>query len=134
MMLHQEMPQFMRDGEPGAARSTFIVGQNGSHAATAIREQHALEPVQIIDPDLRDIQGPGDFRNRDGQHNLAELRMHRPGQGTGLVKVQKVDAVERQNSARLAGPHFEGLDHVLDNGAIPIRKVFELAVKSSDLQ
>ncbi|MDW3117449.1 MAG: hypothetical protein R8G60_06410 [Roseovarius pacificus] len=76
----------------------------------------------------------GDFRNGDRQHKLAELRMHRPGHGTGLVNVQKVDAVERQNSARHTGPHFEGLDHVLDNGAIPIRKVFELAVKSSDLQ
>jgi hypothetical protein len=68
---HQEVPQLMRDREPGAPVAFRVVGKNAASAAHGVGEQYAFEPIIKVQPHFHNIKCNGNVVNRDSATRLA---------------------------------------------------------------
>lgn len=134
MALHQELPQFMRDGKAGAATTTSVTGEDSPLAAAQVGEQHAFEPIEV---------SVGCERYR------ALVQRRSPEQGgemspscacTALAsgRGRWISANSMRSSSKTSAARcrtgFHGLDDIFDNGPVAVAQIIKSTVQPLDLK
>lgn len=92
MAFHQKMPELVRGREPGAPMASAGIREDGTKTPNTVGQQHPLERVVSLKPDIHDVEPSGDLYNRDCAVDATDLSMQRLRNLLGRMEVCQIDA------------------------------------------